>query len=304
MNKSIPQITREELATLLASPYPPLVIDVLPEDDYQTAHLPGAKNATVFKITFIDDVKKLAPDPVKPLVVYGTSSRDLASATAAEKLIAAGYKQVTDYGGGLEDWRAAGGATEGTGVARNVPQLRDGSYEVNLETSRVEWAGRNLTTTHHGTIKLRAGHIDVRDGRPVEGGFALNMESIENLNIQETKLREVLVWHLKSDDFFNVQHFPLAELKLSKITPVPNARPGNPNYEVNGTLTIKGVSGEVSFPAIVAVTPDGVLAADAHFDIDRTRWNILYGSGKFYEKLGMHLVNDEISIALKLKFLG
>src|SRR5215471_167335 len=128
MNKSIPQITREELATLLASPFPPLVIDVLPEEDYLTAHLPGAKNATVFKITFIDDVKKLAPDPVKPLVVYGTSSRDLASATAAEKLIAAGYKQVTDYGGGLEDWRAAGGATEGTGVARNVPRLRDGSH--------------------------------------------------------------------------------------------------------------------------------------------------------------------------------
>ena len=47
-------------------------------------------------------------------------------------------------------------------------------------------------------------------------------------------------------------------------------------------------------------TADGLLAADAHFDIDRTRWNVLYGSGKFYEKLGKHLVSDDISLALKL----
>jgi hypothetical protein len=47
-------------------------------------------------------------------------------------------------------------------------------------------------------------------------------------------------------------------------------------------------------------TADGLLAADAHFDIDRTRWSALYGSGKFYEKLGKHLVNDEVSLALKI----
>jgi rhodanese-related sulfurtransferase/polyisoprenoid-binding protein YceI len=305
MSKPAQQISREDLASQLSSPAPPLVIDVRLEEEYQTAHVPGAKNACVFKITFIDDVKKLAVEPSKPLVVYGSSSRDLASATAAEKLMAAGYKQVSDYGGGLEDWRAGGGPTEGTGAAaRGVSRLRDGSHQLNLETSRLEWTGRNLTTTHHGTVKLRAGHIEVREGRPLGGAFTVDMDSLENLTIQEPKLRQVLVWHLKSDDFFDVQHFPVAELQLSKITALPNARPGSPNYQINGTLTLKGVSGEVAFPAILAPGADGLLAADAHFDIDRTRWNVLYGSGKFYEKLGMHLVNDEISLALKLKFLA
>ena len=305
MNKSIPQISREELASRLSSTSPPLLIDVLLEEEYQTTHLPGAKNACVFKITFIDDVKKLAPDTTKPLVVYGTNSRDLASATAAEKLLAAGYKQVLDYSGGIEYWRQAGGRTEGSGAAsRNMPQLRDGAHHLNLETSLIEWTGRNLTTSHHGTLRLRAGHIEVREGRAVGGAFTLDMDSIENLNIQDPKLRQVLVGHLNSDDFFEVQRFPVAEFQLSKFTTLPNAKPGNPNYEVNGTLTLKGVSGEISFPAIVAIAADGLLAADAHFDIDRTRWNVLYGSGKFYEKLGMHLVNDEISLGLKLKFLG
>jgi hypothetical protein len=63
------------------------------------------------------------------------------------------------------------------------------------------------------------------------------------------------------------------------------------------------VSNEVTFPAMLAPAADGLLAADAHFDIDRTRWNVLYSSGKFYEKLGKHLVNDEISLALKLRFV-
>src|SRR5215831_6762013 len=174
MNKSIPQVRREELASQLSSASPPLLIDVLPEGEYQAAHLPGAKNACVFKVSFLDDIKKLVAEPSKPLVVYGVSSRDLASATAAEKLIAAGYKQVVDYGGGIEDWRAGGGRTEGTGqTGPSVSQLRDGVHQLNVETSRIEWTGRNLTTTHHGMLKLRAGRIDVRLGHPVGGAFTL-----------------------------------------------------------------------------------------------------------------------------------
>jgi polyisoprenoid-binding protein YceI len=70
--------------------------------------------------------------------------------------------------------------------------------------------------------------------------------------------------------------------------------------QVTGELTLKSVTNEIAFPAIIGLTPDGLIAADAHFDIDRTRWNVLYGSGKFYEKLGKHLVNDAVSLALKL----
>jgi polyisoprenoid-binding protein YceI len=105
---------------------------------------------------------------------------------------------------------------------------------------------------------------------------------------------------LKSDDFFDTQRYPVAEFQLLRITALPNARLGTPSHEVAGELTLKGVTGEVTFPAIMGPTADGLLAADAHFDIDRTRWGALYGSGKFYEKLGQHLVSDEVSLALKI----
>jgi rhodanese-related sulfurtransferase/polyisoprenoid-binding protein YceI len=298
---SAPEISRDELTLRRAGPNPPLVIDVLPVEEYNAAHLPKAKHACVFSVNFLDDIENLAPDRSTPLVLYGSSFRDFASATAAEKLVAAGYTQVSDYRGGLEDWRAAGQPVEEnliTGKRGVTPS--DGVHQINVARSRIDWTGRNLGSAHHGTIKLLVGQLEVRDGRPVQGSFTLDMDSIENLDIQDPMMRQILIRHLKSDDFFDVPRYPVAEFQLSKIRALSDAHPGNPNYEVAGELTLKAVSGELLFPAILAATPDGLLAADAHFDLDRTRWNVLYGSGKFYEKLGKHVVNDQISLALKL----
>jgi polyisoprenoid-binding protein YceI len=298
---SAPQISRDELALRLGEPNPPLVIDVLPEEEYEAAHLPGAKNACVFNVSFLDDVKKLALDRSRPLVLYGSSSRDLASATAVEKLLGAGYTQVTDYRGGIDDWRAAGRRIEGNpGAGQKSITPGDGTHRINVEKSRIEWTGRNLTSAHSGTIRLHAGRIDVRDGRPVGGEFTLDMDSMENLDLQDSEMRHMLIRHLKSDDFFDVRRFPTAEFRLSKINALPGAQRGNPNWEVTGALTLKSVTLPITFPAIIGLTPDGLIAAEAHFDIDRTRWKVLYGSGKFYERLGKHLVNDEVSLALRL----
>jgi polyisoprenoid-binding protein YceI/rhodanese-related sulfurtransferase len=299
--KSVPQISRDELIARLATRHPPLVIDVLPEEEFKAAHLPGAKNACVFNVTFLDDIKKLVPDRATELVLYGSSARDLASTTAAEKLLAAGYNTVNDYRGGFADWRAAGQPVDGDpGAQVREARPRDGTHQIDVKKSKVEWTGRNLTSEHTGTIKLREGSIEIVDGRLLSGSFTLDMRSIEDVDIEDEGMRQLLVHHLKSDDFFDVQRFPDAEFRVSRIKILPDAKAGNPNCELAGELKMKGVVREIAFRTILGQTPEGVLAADAHFDIDRTKWNVVYGSGKFYEKLGKHLVNDEISLALKL----
>jgi polyisoprenoid-binding protein YceI len=153
---------------------------------------------------------------------------------------------------------------------------------------------------HFGNLKLREGEIEVRDARIARGKFTIDMDSIEDVDIEDSTMRKMLIAHLKSDDFFDVKRYPIAEFELSKTTPIEGAKPGNPNAEVGGTLTLKGVRDDIGFRAIIAPTSNGLLAVDAHLDIDRTRWNVRYGSGKLYEKLGRHLVNDEISVGLKL----
>ena len=56
------EITRDQLATRLAKKDPPLLIDVLPEDEFQCAHLPGARNACVYNVTFLDDDDRFLHD--------------------------------------------------------------------------------------------------------------------------------------------------------------------------------------------------------------------------------------------------
>lgn len=68
--------------------------------------------------------------------------------------------------------------------------------------------------------------------------------------------------------------------------------------EVAGSLTIKETFRSICFPAMVALQEDGTLKAQTAFNLDRTLWNVRYGSGRLYERLGMHLVNDLISIEL------
>ena len=73
---------------------------------------------------------------------------------------------------------------------------------------------------------------------------------------------------------------------------------------LKGSLSLRGVTKNLDFPAIITVREDGSLGLEAHFDLDRTRWNIIYGSSRFFEHLGMHTVFDQISIELRLVLQG
>lgn len=84
------------------------------------------------------------------------------------------------------------------------------------------------------------------------------------------------------------------------MEPIQGATPGTPNYHIRGLLRLKDVAHGLDFPAMIDRADDSALVGRANFDIDRTLWNVRYGSGKFYEKLGMHLVSDLISLDLKI----
>ncbi|MGA3171516.1 MAG: YceI family protein [Chthoniobacteraceae bacterium] len=291
-------ITRTELKDLLDKGGPHTLIDVTPAEYYEAAHLPGAKNCCVYEVTFLDQVASAAPQGT--IIVYGSSRHSLASATAQEKLTRAGYAEALNYRGGLEDWEAGGLPVVRGPQPPPDPQPREGRHEVDTAKSRVLWTGRNIHSQHTGTIKLKSGWIDVGDCSSATGEFTLDMESIADTDLENSSLKGILIAHLKSDDFFDTKQFPTAVFHLRHVVINPHAKPGSINAEVDGTLTLKGVTDGLGFPAIIEALPGGELSAEAHFDIDRTRWNVLYGSGKFYEKLGRNLVHDNISLSLHI----
>jgi rhodanese-related sulfurtransferase/polyisoprenoid-binding protein YceI len=308
-------MTAAELKSWIEQKREFVLVDTSLAEDFAVEHIPGAQNACVFEVSFLDHVKALkgiAPgmlarvtgagaNTAEPVIVYGTSARSQASAVAAAKLEAAGYSHVHDLRGGLVEWRSDGNSTEVDSSKRLLVQkLPDGVHPVDVNESVVEWAGRNLASKHNGKLALKWGEVETRDGVPIGAQFVLDMTSISVSDLANPMTRAMLVKHLSSDDFFDVGTYPEAKFVLTTIEPVAEPVLSLPNYNVRGKLRLKGREESVDFPATVGSSDDGSLVAVGHFDIDRTRWGVVYGSGRFFEQLGKHLVSDLISLDLKI----
>ncbi|MBV9642491.1 MAG: YceI family protein [Verrucomicrobia bacterium] len=106
--------------------------------------------------------------------------------------------------------------------------------------------------------------------------------------------------HFKSGDFFEVERYPEALFVTTSARRIDGASLGEPNLEVTGDLTLKSISAPLTFRAAAGVTLDGKAAAQAVLSFDRTRWNVLYGLGRFFQRVGMHLVNDLVDLEITI----
>ncbi len=301
-------ISATGLKSLLDQGRPLTILDVLPEQYYQSRHVPGALSYCVYEVVFLDRIKADFQDKGAPLVVYSASHRCMAAQDAAEKLASAGYNDVTVCMDGIEGWIEAGYPVEGTsGPQPASPDvLETGTCElgVDIAESRLEWFGRSRTVHHRGTVSLLGGRLVFREGRLASGSFTMDMRSIHNENLQDGSLRSILEAHLSSHDFFLVDEYPEAAFETTHVLPLVGSTPGTANYDVEGQLTLRGQTRDMCFPVTAERLDDGRIALEAHFDLDRTRWGAKYGSGRYFEKLGMHLVHDLVSIQLRLVSLA
>jgi len=296
-------VTPKELQSLLNQGKDLALIDTLPEDHFVKRHLQGARNACVYQVAFPSQVESIVPDRKHHVVLYGSSGRSLDAITAAEKLDRLGYEHVSVLSGGLKAWVEAGyplegqdpdGADETEGI-----HIEERTYRIDTGQSIIEWAGRNVNTKHFGTLRLSRGEVVVSNGE-IKGSFDVDMGSIKNISLEGDPLQGVLIAHLLSDDFFFVDRFPHATFTIDSARWSDERTLTYPNLHIDGTLDLHGVKKPISFSATLGMLADGAIAAEAHFDIDRTEWGILYGSSRYFEHLGMHLVFDLISIQLRI----
>lgn len=181
-----------------------------------------------------------------------------------------------------------------------LPKVQKGrELAVSVADSALKWRGAKVTGEHYGTIKLKEGSIRL-DGKSVVGGaFAVDMGSIVNEDLAAPEWNKKLVTHLMSEDFFAVAEHPVSTFTITAVAPLATAEEGR-THTVSGDLTIRGVTHAVSFPAKISV---GETAAEAYalVKLDRTRWGLRYGSGKFFQGLGDKMIRDEFTLELALK---
>lgn len=168
------------------------------------------------------------------------------------------------------------------------------TYKVDTQNSNVVWTGYKVTGKHTGTVKIKNGTLTTDGGVITGGSFQIDMNSITNTD-QEGELAEKLVGHLKGDDFLGAASFPTASFVITKA--IPQDTKGN--YKILGNLTIKGITKEVKFFANAAEA-NGMINASGKITIDRSEFNMRYGSGSFFDGLGDKTIYDEFDLQVSL----
>lgn len=182
-------------------------------------------------------------------------------------------------------------------VEETAPATSD--LSVNTEASVINWKGSKLTgSAHNGTLKLSEGTLKLDGDKLVSGNFVIDMTTLANEDLAGTDMYEKLIGHLKSPDFFSVDSFQTATFVITGAAPA--AEGTEATHSISGNLTMKGITKNITFPATVSVK-DGSVNATATFAIDRTEWNIRYGSkDHFPDLVADKAINNDLELTVVL----
>lgn len=162
--------------------------------------------------------------------------------------------------------------------------------EIDAEKSSLEWLGKKVTGEHAGTINLKEAFV-IMDGKNLSGGeFVIDMTSIANTDVEDAEYSAKLDGHLKSEDFFGVEKFPTAKLVIKKSSKFKKDK-----ASVMGELTIKDITLPIEFEV---KKDDGKMMATVV--VDRSKYDVRYGSGSFFEGLGDKMIYDDFTLTVTL----
>ena len=177
-------------------------------------------------------------------------------------------------------------------------------FEVDEDSSIINWVGSKPTGEHNGSIKVQSGEMEFKEGKLVSGKFTIAMKSIvvEDLKGQD---KIDLENHLKGtvegkeDHFFNIKKYPKAYFKIKSVEPYKN------KFKIKGDLELKGAINSVEFVSEVKFGNDmqAVKILSEQFKIDRTKWGISFMSQSVFDDLKDKFISDEILLQIYIKAL-
>lgn len=167
-------------------------------------------------------------------------------------------------------------------------------FTANKDKTTVKWKGSKVVSgSHEGTLNLKSGKLVMENGILTGGMIVMDMGSITNSDLDE-KGQARLVGHLRSDDFFSVEKFPEASFKLSK-----SEMTDDNTLKVIGDLTIKGHTKAISFLSNVEKGEKSLIFMGT-MEVDRSLFDVRFGSGKFFDNLGDKAINDIFTLEFRL----
>jgi polyisoprenoid-binding protein YceI len=175
---------------------------------------------------------------------------------------------------------------------------------VDSATSKITWTGSKefVGGSHTGTVNLANGFL-MMDGDKITGGeFVIDMNSMQNTDLTDPGMKEKLVGHLKSPDFFDVANHKDAKFVITKVTAT------SPTSQVfEGNLTLRGKTQAMRVPATLK-KEGSVWTATGTIDLDRTKFDVKYNSKTFVPDLVKSakdkVIKNNIVIEFNVKTMG
>ena len=174
-------------------------------------------------------------------------------------------------------------------IAGNAPKKAAEGLAVDTKGSKIHWLAKKVTGQHEGFISISNGNLTVAKGKVTGGTFTIDMKSIVCTDITDAGYNQKFISHITTGDFFEVEKFPTATFKITKVA----------GSNITGDLTLHGITKSITFPATIT-SAAGKVTATAKIPVDRTDFNIKYGSKKFFESIGDKAIDDVFNLDVTL----
>ncbi len=168
---------------------------------------------------------------------------------------------------------------------------------IDTETSSLNWIGKKITNSqHNGSLKFISGDLTMCTDKKTlkthvcKGNFIVDMTTLLVEDLTGSS-KQKLEGHLKSDDFFSVEKHKKAFLSINSSETIESG------FSVKGSLTIKNITHPVEFEL-----NRNAGGFTAYMIFDRSKYNVKYNSGSFFENLGDRLILDDIELSADLYF--
>lgn len=156
----------------------------------------------------------------------------------------------------------------------------------------IKWTGSMPAKTHTGLISPKAFEVSIKEDGTIESlSISLEMDSIDVTDLKEGKMRNKLMEHLRSDDFFDVENYPTSGFVMSNFE----------NGNIFGMIEIRGIKKEFSFPVEIEASIENGWILSGEFSFNRQDFNVKYQNRGFFGTAKDKLIRDEIYVNVSLK---
>jgi polyisoprenoid-binding protein YceI len=167
--------------------------------------------------------------------------------------------------------------------------MKTQKFSIVSAQSNIDWVGKKVTGAHNGNIAIKRGELILTDGKLSGGEFIIDTTSIKILDVTDPATNAQFAGHLASDDFFSIEKYPEATLEITSVS----------GKQVEGNLTIKGISHPINFETSVNVNGE-TLVATGKVIIDRTKYEMKFRSGNFFKDLGDTLIYNDFDLNVSI----